>query len=172
MRRILSNARRPFHYHALRLFRLRDGSDRAARGFALGLIVNFFPTFGFGFLLSGLLAKLCRGHLIAGLAGGALLTPFWPFLFYLNMLIGGWLLDHMPSVTPDQIAEKSMEKFEWGASFLLGACINSLITGLIFYFLVNWLMQEHRGSLLSRLRLRRPKGRQGKRGKPAPVLPR
>lgn len=169
MRRLIDKAHRPMHYHALRLFRVRDAAERAGRGFAIGMVVNFFPTFGFGFLISGVLAKLCRGNFIAGLAGGALLTPFWFVLFYLNMLVGGWLMDRMPNFTLEQITEATMQKFLWGTTFLIGAGVNSVFFGLLAYAFVTWLMQEHRIALLKRFRLWRPKKKQNK---PSPALPR
>ena len=56
-------------FNLIRLFRIRGQSERVARGFALGLIVNFFPTFGFGVLISGFFARLFGGNAIAGLVG-------------------------------------------------------------------------------------------------------
>src|SRR5690606_33679330 len=38
---------------ALRVFRVKDASERVARGFALGMIINFIPSFGLGVLISG-----------------------------------------------------------------------------------------------------------------------
>jgi uncharacterized protein (DUF2062 family) len=43
-----------FIYYTIRLFRIRSTTEHIARGFAAGLIVNFFPTFGFGVLVSGI----------------------------------------------------------------------------------------------------------------------
>jgi len=157
MRKLIDSAHRPVLYHALRLFRVRDGAERAGRGFAIGMIVNFFPTFGFGFVISGFLARLCGGNFIAGLAGGALFTPFWIPLFYLNMVVGGWLMDRMPAFTLDQVNETILEKFAWGPQFLLGAAINSTVFGLLAYGLVTGLMQEHRLALLKKIKLWRPR---------------
>jgi len=61
---------RGFLRHWMRLLRVRDKSERVAPGFALGLVINFFPTFGFGFLISGALARLVGGNFVAGLVGG------------------------------------------------------------------------------------------------------
>ncbi len=169
MRHLINKAHRPMHYHALRLFRVRDGAERAGRGFALGMVVNFFPTFGFGFLISGLLAKLCRGNFIAGLAGGALLTPFWLVLFYLNMVVGGWLMDKVHTFTLEQVTEATVQKHVWGTTFLVGAGVNSVVFGLIAYVFVTWLMQEHRVAVLKKFRLWRPRKKQNR---PSPVGPR
>lgn len=170
MRRLINIAHRPVVYHALRLFRVRDGAERAGRGFAIGTVVNFFPTFGFGFVISGFLARLGGGNFIAGLAGGALFTPFWIPLFYLNMLVGGWLMDQMPTFTLDQVNESILDKFAWGPQFLLGAAINSIGFGLLTYAVVTWLMQEHRVALLKKIKLWRP--RKKRRNEPTPVPPR
>ena len=123
--------------HSLRLFRIRGRSEQVARGFALGLAVNFFPTFGFGILISGILARALGGNGVAGFAGGALLTFFWPLLFYLNIRVGG--LFHPPPVRidePDDITPRMIDMLVWGLTFSLGAVINALIVGLGVYFLL------------------------------------
>src|SRR5690606_934235 len=71
----------------LRLFKIRGQSEKIARGFAIGLALNFVPTFGFGALIAGFVARLCGGNGIAGLAGGASLSLVWPLLFYLNIRV-------------------------------------------------------------------------------------
>ena len=58
-------------YNCIRLFRLRSATEHVARGFAVGTVVNFFPTFGVGMLISGVLAKAAGGSTVAGLVGGA-----------------------------------------------------------------------------------------------------
>ena len=162
MRRLIHKAHRPLHYHAPRLFRVRDGAERAGRGFAIGMVVNFFPTFGTGFLISGVLAKMCRGNFVAGLAGGASLTLFWPVLFYLNILVGEWVMNRVDVATLDQATEAAVEKHVWGANFFAGAAVNSIVFGLLAYIVVTWLMQEHRIALLRKFRLWRP-GRKHRR---------
>ena len=69
-------------FNVIRFFRIRGTSEKVARGFALGMVVNFFPTFGFGVLISGFFARLFGGNTVAGFVGGSTLTFFWPLLFY------------------------------------------------------------------------------------------
>ena len=38
--------RRLLRYHMIRFFRIQGSNEKAARGFAVGLTCNFFPTFG------------------------------------------------------------------------------------------------------------------------------
>ena len=90
-KRLWLRIERGFLYHVIRLFRLRAASEKVARGFALGLVVNFFPTFGLGVLISGFMARALGGNAVAGLVGGATLTFFWPLLFYLKIRVGGIL---------------------------------------------------------------------------------
>lgn len=133
----------------MRLLRVRDKSERVARGFALGLIVNFFPTFGFGFLISGALARLAGGNLIAGLVGGASLTFVWPILFYLNIRVGGWFV--APPVPVEEVAdltEQTVSQLVWGQTFVLGAVVNSLVIGLVSYVLMLLLYGKLRPALL------------------------
>ena len=121
-------------FHSIRLFRIRGQSERVARGFALGLIVNLFPTFGFGVLLSGFVARALGGNVVAGFVGGATLTFFWPVLFYLNIRVGTFFV--APIIPVDDLSdvtEKSTSALVWGQTFLWGAIVNSVIVGGLVY---------------------------------------
>lgn len=125
---------RGFLYQVIRLFRIRAASEKVARGFALGSIVNFFPTFGFGVLVSGFVARALGGNAVAGLAGGAVLGFFWPLLFFLNLRVGS-LFYRPPIVVEDvdDLTESKMSALVWGKTFTVGAVLNSLLVGLLFY---------------------------------------
>jgi uncharacterized protein (DUF2062 family) len=140
----------------LRVFRVKDASERVARGFALGMIINFIPSFGFGVLISGFVARLFGGNVIAGLAGGASLTFFWPFLFYLNLRMGGLLV--RPEVEVQDVAEineKSMNALMWGKSFIVGMSVNIVLAGLLTYIAVFFLHARLRPAALAWFRRRR-----------------
>jgi len=136
-------------YNAIRLTRIRGASERVARGFAVGLMVNFFPTFGFGVLISGFCARLLGGNLLAGLAGGAVLGFSWPLLFLLNIWVGG--LFYRPPVVLDELAdvtEKTVNALVWGRTFTVGAILNSLVVGITVYLLLRLLYDETRPAAL------------------------
>lgn len=148
--------RRGFKSLTLRVFRVKDASERVARGFALGMVINFVPTFGFGVLVSGFIARLFGGNVIAGIAGGATLTFFWPFLFFLNIRMGGLLI--RPDVQVDDVSdinEKSMNALMWGKSFILGMSVNIILAGLISYIIVFFLHARLRPAVLAWFRRRR-----------------
>jgi len=124
-----------FLYQAIRFFRLHGSREKGARGFAVGLACNFYPTFGLGAVISGFLAKLVGGNIVAGFIGGSTLAFFWPLLFYINMRVGSIfltppiLVDEFSDVTP-----QSVSRLVWGQTFAIGAILNSVIFGLIAYF--------------------------------------
>lgn len=149
----LARLKRSALYNWLKLWRVRDSSERVARGFALGLIVNFHPTFGFGVLISGFVARLFGGNAIAGLIGGATLTLAWPLLFYLNVKVGS--LAFPPKIRVEEledVTERAVDALVWGKTFLVGAVVNSLVVGLLVYVGFRYAHQHLRPWLLPRLR--------------------
>lgn len=142
-----------FLFQSIRLFRIRGQSERIARGFAVGLVVNFFPTFGLGVLISGFLAKAFGGNGVAGLVGGATLTFAWPLLFYLNMRVGRYFVP--APVVVDELAdvtEKTIDALVWGKTFMAGAITNTILFGLAAYFILRLIHWRIRPSALAYFR--------------------
>jgi uncharacterized protein len=144
---------RGFLYQVIRLFRIRAASEKVARGFALGVMVNFFPTFGIGVLVSGFVARLLGGNAVAGLAGGAVLGPLWPLLFFLNLRVGG-VFYRPPIVVADvnDLTEKTMSALVWGKTFTVGAVLNCLVVGLLLYGVLRLLYAKFRPGMLAYFR--------------------
>lgn len=140
---------RGFFYQVIRLFRIRAASEKVARGFALGLIVNFFPTFGFGVLISGFIARVLGGNIIAGFVGGATLTFFWPLLFYLNIRVGSLVYRPAVPVTEvEDVTEKTVAALVWGKAFMFGTIVNMIVVGLIVYGVLRLIYAEIRPGML------------------------
>lgn len=149
---------------AIRFYRLKGSQGKSARGFAIGLACNFYPTFGLGGFISGFLARLLGGDMVAGFIGGSILAPFWPLIFYFNIRIGGIFLrppldvDDIYDVTP-----QTVNALVWGQTFAIGSIINSLIFGLLAYFFflftyertrpraTQWLRRQVRGRRMMKL---------------------
>jgi len=164
LRKIITRAahttRDAFLYQGVRFFRLRDSKERAARGFAIGLSCNFLPTFGLGGFISGFLARLFGGNIIAGFIGGSLLALFWPILFLLNIKVGSLFLRPPIAVDDlDDVTPQTVDALVWGQTFAIGAILNGVIAGLIAYFLFLLLYERIRPSATrwfhNQIRLRR-----------------
>lgn len=142
-------------FHSIRLCRIRAASERVARGFALGIIPHFFPTFGFGAIISAFFARACGGHGMAGLVSGAIVTPLWPAFFYLNMHVGSWLLsDRTPIDDPTKVSVKKATALMMGRDFSIGGLVNSAIVAIAAYFILLAIYERVRPRLLSGLRER------------------
>jgi uncharacterized protein len=136
-------------YNVILLCRIRGATERVARGFALGMIVNFFPTFGFGVFISGFFARMFGGNMAAGIVGGGVLTFVWPILFYLNIRVGG--IFQAPVVPLDEledVTERTISTLVWGWTFAIGALINAVVVGLTVYFLLLLLYDRTRPRML------------------------
>jgi len=151
-RKILAYERRVLS-SVIRFFRLRHTTEQIARGFAAGLTPNFFPTFGFGFLLSAFLARMVGGNAAAGVVGGLALTFFWPLLFFLNMQTGSIFIHPRILIAElDDVSEKNIEALLWGPAFTVGAVINCLLAAGVAYVLVLLFYRQLRPGALSFLR--------------------
>jgi hypothetical protein len=137
-------------YNVIRLTRIRGATERVARGFALGLVVNFFPTFGFGVFISGFFARMFGGNMVAGVLGGGLLTFVWPILFYLNIRVGAiFRKPVVPLEELEDVTERTINTLVWGWTFSIGALINGLVVGFTVYFLLLLLYERKRPRMLA-----------------------
>lgn len=140
-------------HQMIRFFRLSGSREKGARGFAIGLACNFYPTFGLGAVISGFLARLVGGNVIAGFIGGSTLAFFWPLLFYANMRVGS-LFVRPPIIVDDleDVTVPNMCALAWGQTFAIGSVINSLAAALVAYFAFLALYQRIRPGALRWLR--------------------
>ena len=144
-----------FLYQAIRFFRLRGTREKAARGFAIGLACNFYPTLGLGGILAGFLARLCGGSLVAGFVGGSILAFIWPLIFYINIRTGA--LFFRPDIVVDDledVTERTMNALLWGKTFAIGAVVNSVIAIVVSYFLFLLMFERVRTPAVKWLRER------------------
>jgi len=140
-------------FQLIRLLRIRGQSERVARGFAVGLVVNFFPTFGFGVEIFASVARLCGGKRHRGLRRRRLLTFFWPLLFYLNLRMGGLFMKAPLAVEQlDDVTPAPMGALLWGWTFTVGAAVNCLIIGLSVYLVLRLVYRQMRPGALACLR--------------------
>ena len=154
--------RRKIKYYLLRLFRLNASPHQVAAGFTMGLISNWFPTFGLGPALSVGLAKLVRVNIFSAIVGAVLGTPLWPLLFLLNYKIGNLILNRNTQIDEhedieyidalEHIPDSVNSIHSSGYIFLTGAVINILISSILIYLITYFLFKEYRVRILCKIR--------------------
>lgn len=134
-----------------KLIRMKGAPSYVARGFCIGIFVEFItlPTFGLAFLLLFPLIKLFRASLPAGLIAfviGKLVLPLFMVLNYnLGYAIVGKSLntqlvhDHEPWWLTCLIWMK-----EKGLAYFTGSAVMGLIVAIVSYFLVFAALQLYR----------------------------
>jgi len=140
--------KRQLKYNLIKFLRLHGAPSKLALGFAVGATVNFYPTFGFGVALAGVLAALFFSNIPAGLLGDIIFKPLFPLFFYLNLITGHFVwtnrihgFDHLWS----QVINPGIDTVaEIGRLFFTGALINSLILGTLLYVTVFVVVKRYR----------------------------
>jgi hypothetical protein len=129
--------KRWMRYMYLRIKRMKDNPNKLARGLALGVFLNFLPTFGTGFFIALFAARFLRANVF--LACSASLATKWciPVLYALNLKVGQMLLG-MPSETISTLWTKisSLDLSglaALGKPFFLGSVLNSFVASYVMY---------------------------------------
>ncbi|WP_418791147.1 DUF2062 domain-containing protein [Phosphitispora sp. TUW77] len=144
---------RRLRYNLIRFMRLKGAPGKLALGFAIGACVNFFPTFGFGIPLAGIVAGIVFANIPAGLLGDVIFKPLFPFFFYLNMVTGSFLwanqIQDVRHVWAGLLSPALL--VNCGKIFFTGALVNSVILGVILYVFMFFIVERYRMTFLRRL---------------------
>lgn len=143
--------KRRTRYYVLRFSRLKASPHQVALGLMMGFIPNWFPTFGFGPVLSMGIAKMAKVNVFAAVIGGIIGTPLWPVLFWLNYRVGGMFqnqpseVEQLEEVEYLEAVNDAVGSIQSGSlQFLAGACINILMSSMVLYVLVFMLFRKYR----------------------------
>ncbi|MBD8067419.1 DUF2062 domain-containing protein [Bacillus sp. PS06] len=135
----------------LNLLRIKDKAHSIALGFSIGFIINFVPSFGLGPIISTTAARIFRGNAIAGLIGGVLFIWIFPFLFYLNLVIGH-LFVPIEMIENEGVLDDTGEVLATGLTigkaFIVGMFINIVWASILTYYTIYFIINKHRVSLL------------------------
>ncbi len=83
---------RSARYLFLRFVRFRSDPVHVARGFALGIFLGIFPTFGIGIIGALLIASLLRWNLAAAALGALVMNRVTgPFFWNLSAAVGAFM---------------------------------------------------------------------------------
>ena len=151
---MLNKQLRKLKFLFMRLLRIKGNAHGVARGFTVGVLINFVPSFGFGPFLSTMLPKLVRGNAVAGFIGGVIFLWAFPILFYINIVVGEYF-------TPVEIAESIEEVIEAeeteevieaglqiGKAFIIGMFVNMFVFGILTYLTVYTIVKKFRHEVL------------------------
>jgi uncharacterized protein len=136
----------------IKLFRIKGNAHDISLGFTLGFLIHFIPSFGMGPILSTAGAKLFKGNPVAGFISGVALIWLFPFLFYLNVVVGETLFPYgiFPSAAGMPHHGMSLDAgMHLGAAFFLGMVVNVLLFGMIVYYLIFTIIKKYRLNFLS-----------------------
>lgn len=145
--------RRAFAYRMNRVARLPGSSHTIAAGLACGVAVSITPLFGLHIVLAGILAYLCRGNLIASVAGTFFANPWtMPLIWLATLRLGSWMLfgDASAAIGLDGIAgavadaSRAIRTSDLGLfedevwPILLSMTVGSLPLGLAAWCMTYW----------------------------------
>jgi len=138
---------------------LKEKPYKVALGCAMGISINFIPTFGVGFILAFFLAGLLKANKASAAVTSLVTGPLVPLMYAFNFFLGG--LIWAPVMEKENLWDfivgeyalilklgdfkaKILSALElFGFTFLLGATINAALFGISCYLLVNYLLNKY-----------------------------
>lgn len=139
---------------------IKEKPYKIALGCALGIGINFIPTFGIGFIFAYILAIIFRVNRAGATVTSLVTGPLVPLMYALNFVVGGVILT--PVLGEESIIDFIIRQYSLilrlgsirdkiysslellGFTFLLGSAINAAVFGLGFYFLVMFLLRKYK----------------------------
>lgn len=125
-------------YKTLKLLRIKETPDLIAKGIAIGVSVDFLPTFGLGAIFAYFFATIFRVNRIAAvitsLALKWLIIPFYAA----NIMVGRVILGRptgevqLPEVTSFFSLQTVKQLSD---AFLVGSVVNALCSGIVVYYI-------------------------------------
>ncbi|WP_251030393.1 DUF2062 domain-containing protein [Bacillus sp. ISL-35] len=134
----------------IKLLRIKENAHNVSIGFTMGFLIHFIPSFGMGPILSTVSAKVFKGNAMAGFISGVALIWLFPFLFYLNVIVGETVFPGGNLHSPVEMTSHGMDAgMHLGAVFFIGMIINIILFGFIVYYVVYTIMRKYRLSFLN-----------------------
>ena len=128
---------RAFRYLFHRVRRLPGTPYAIAAGFACGAAVSMTPLPGFHFVLSGLLAWIIGGSILASLIGTAVGNPWtFPFIWVWCYNLGSWILGSDNELGSDTITLGYL--WDHLMDIMLPILVGSVPTGILIWLVMFW----------------------------------
>jgi hypothetical protein len=139
-RSIPERSRRIFRYIYLRLVRVGGDPVHIGLGFAVGVFLGIFPTFGVGTPLALFIASLLRWNRISAVLGSLVMNPFtFPFFWTLSGSLGAAIFhaDAKKVLQSVENGERMKSLSEAALIYLTGNTLIALAGAVVSYF-VSW----------------------------------
>jgi len=146
---MIKNTFRRIRLEYLKLLRTKGAPSIVAKGFALGVFLEFItlPTLGIAFFLLYPLNLLFRGSLPAALIGYLMGKVILPVFLYINYTLGNRLIggskQAVGSLRWHDFTSWHMWK-EKGLAFFVGSAIVGAVVAVVGYVLVYWALISYR----------------------------
>lgn len=129
------------------IIHLKDSPKKLSISFAVGVFISVSPFFGIHTILAVALSILFRLNKISIIAGSWINMPWtMPFVYYIEYKIGAFLLNKDSNFNIKPFTMNHYIKEGSGAflSIFTGSVIIGLLFGIIFYFLLKYIIEIHR----------------------------
>lgn len=146
-RSIPERSRRIFRYIFLRLVRVGGDPVHIGLGFAVGVFLGIFPTFGVGTPLALLIASLLRWNRISAVLGSLVMNPFTtPFFWTLSGSLGAAIfrVDAKQVLQSAGSGERMKSLSEAALIYLTGNTLIALAGAVVSYFVSMKLVMGYR----------------------------
>lgn len=139
--------RRIFRYIYLRLVRVGGDPVHIGLGFAVGVFLGIFPTFGVGTPLALLIASLLRWNRISAVLGSLVMNPFTtPFFWTLSGSLGAAIFRADAKMVLQSVGngERMKSLSEAALIYLTGNTLIALTGAVVSYFVSRKLVMAYR----------------------------
>jgi len=146
-RTLLERGKRIFRYIYLRLIRVGGDPAHIALGFALGVFLGIFPTFGLGVPLAFFIASLTRWNRVSAVLGSLVMNPFTAAFFWsISGTVGAAVFrtNAKHVIESARNGERIKSLTEGALIYLAGNAILSLAGAVISYFIALQIIKAYR----------------------------
>jgi len=149
--------RRATRYLAHRVRRIPGTPYAIAAGFACGAAISMTPFPGLHFILSGILAWIIGGSILASAIGTAVGNPWtFPFIWIWIYQLGGWILgagDGLgeQTITLGFLLDHPMDVF---LPMLVGSIPTAFLAWIVFFVPLRRMVESYQGHRRDRLEQR------------------
>lgn len=117
-----------------------EGNLRLAASMGWGVFCGIIPIWGYQMIFAGFSAHFMRlNKVIAVVFSNISIPPMIPFILYISMLMGSWLLNIDNQFTIENVSMDSIWLSVW--QYIIGSIAFAIISGVIVFF-ISWALMS------------------------------